>query len=60
MEARVAAWHATRKRDIHLPPGVKRKKAKPAPEPKETMDAAGLRIVLDAPPVKLKREGYPE
>ena len=66
MQERVAKWHAKRKQDIHVPPGVKRKKRKRAtPEPKEGIGISvngkptGRRIVLDATPYKLKRTEYP-
>lgn len=44
----------------YLPSGRKPLKRKPkVEEPKETMDAAGLRIVLDASPYPLRKGDYP-
>lgn len=57
----LAAWNLIRVRHIYLAPGERSlRKARPVPEPKASMEVAGMRVVLDAPAVRLKQGGYPE
>lgn len=54
----VADW--TRKNQTYTPDRVTSlRKKKPEPEPKETMIVAGMKVVLDASPYKLKKTEYP-